>query len=78
MDTSPFRRSVWYYVHRIQGLLHDDYDYSLVNMFMNKQLKLYIKKMVCVPNTITRHDVVNLGYNLKPSVRNSQLTQLIF
>eukprot|EP00029_Vermamoeba_vermiformis_P011999 TRINITY_DN6809_c0_g1_i1.p1 TRINITY_DN6809_c0_g1~~TRINITY_DN6809_c0_g1_i1.p1 ORF type:complete len:587 (-),score=186.20 TRINITY_DN6809_c0_g1_i1:209-1969(-) len=67
LDTSPFRRSVWYYVHRIQGLLHDDYDYSLVNMFMNKQLKLYIKKMVCVPHTITRHDVVNLGYNLKPS-----------
>jgi sestrin len=30
VDTAPFRESIWYYVHRIQGLLHEDYDYRNV------------------------------------------------
>src|SRR4051812_18549596 len=27
IDTSPFRFSIWHYVHRLKGLLHDDYNY---------------------------------------------------
>ena len=27
VDTSPFRFSIWHYVHRLKGLLHYDYNY---------------------------------------------------
>jgi hypothetical protein len=67
VDTTPFRTAVWYYVHRTQGVLHDDYDYSLVNSFLGIQLKALIKKMVCEPYTITKNDVLNIGIQLQPT-----------
>jgi sestrin len=66
VDTAPFRRSVWYYVHRIFGVIHDDYDYSLVNTYMNRRMKAFIKKVVCQPQLITIADIANLGYHLQP------------
>ena len=30
LSTAPFRRAVWYYVLRILGVFHDDYDYKEV------------------------------------------------
>jgi sestrin len=44
VDTSPFRFSLWYYVHRLKGLLHDDYNYRDVNTYMSKGLKTFVKK----------------------------------
>lgn len=67
IDTAPFRRSVWYYVHRIFGAIHDDYDYSLVNNLLNRRMKAYVKKMVCKPDDIISADVSNLGYHLQPA-----------
>lgn len=32
VDTAPFRESIWYYVHRIHGLLHEDYEYRNVRL----------------------------------------------
>jgi len=65
VDTAPFRQSVWYYVHRIFGVLHDDYDYSQVNTFMNRHMKAWVKNMVCKPFQVTLADT-NLGYHLQP------------
>jgi sestrin len=31
VDTEPFRMAIWYYVHRLHGIFHDDYDYAQVN-----------------------------------------------
>jgi len=64
VDTGPFRRAVWYYVHRIMGMIHDDYNYHEVNVFVHKPLKAFIKKIVCVPETITKKDYNTLGYEL--------------
>lgn len=30
MDTAPFREAVWYYIHSIKGIRHDDYQYKKV------------------------------------------------
>eukprot|EP01132_Coremiostelium_polycephalum_P005596 gene5596-6964_t len=66
IDTLPFRRAVWYYVQRVKGMCHDDYNYQEVNMFLSISLKNYVKKAVCFPDTITRQDFAKLGYHLKP------------
>ncbi len=31
MDTSPFRQAIWYYIHSIKGIRHDDYHYRRVS-----------------------------------------------
>ncbi|KAN0011923.1 hypothetical protein ACTFIU_000142 [Dictyostelium citrinum] len=66
IDTLPFRRAVWYYVQRVKGMLHDDYNYQEVNMFLSRSLKNFVKKAVCFPETIKRDDYSKLGYSLKP------------
>jgi len=66
VDTLPFRRAIWQYVQRIKGMFHDDYNYQEVNVFLNKSTKSYIKKITCYPETITKHDFQNLGYELTP------------
>lgn len=30
VDTAPFRQAVWYYIHSIKGIRHDDYNYREV------------------------------------------------
>ncbi|EFA84614.1 sestrin-like protein [Heterostelium album PN500] len=66
IDTLPFRRAVWYYVQRVKGMCHDDYNYQEVNMFLNRNLKYYVKKAVCFPDNITKVDYSKLGFDLKP------------
>eukprot|EP00954_Amorphochlora_amoebiformis_P013478 1058607-Amorphochlora_amoeboformis.AAC.3 len=63
VDTGPFRRAVWYYVDRLYGIEHDDYDYAHINKFLNRQVKQYIKKCACYPQTITRSDYEVFGYD---------------
>mmetsp|Transcript_53436 Transcript_53436/g.134271 ORF Transcript_53436/g.134271 Transcript_53436/m.134271 type:complete len:292 (+) Transcript_53436:1055-1930(+) len=52
VDTFPFRRAIWYYIHRVRGLIHDDYNYEEVNKFLPRNLKAYIKYLVCEPVAI--------------------------
>eukprot|EP01133_Synstelium_polycarpum_P012117 gene12117-14175_t len=66
IDTLPFRRAVWYYVQRVKGMCHDDYNYQEVNMFLSRNLKYYVKKAVCFPDNISKVDYSKLGYDLKP------------
>lgn len=67
LDTSAFREAVWHYAHRIKGLLDDDYNYSEVNQLLTRQMKFYIKKVSCFPQTVTMTDFVNLSFDLLPS-----------
>jgi sestrin len=66
VNTAPFRESIWYYVHRIHGLLHEDYDYRNVNTYLNRSLKLFAKKVSCFPQRVTFNDWTNIGIALRP------------
>mmetsp|Transcript_55846 Transcript_55846/g.131826 ORF Transcript_55846/g.131826 Transcript_55846/m.131826 type:complete len:211 (-) Transcript_55846:24-656(-) len=66
VDTQPFRQSVWYYVLRVMGLCHDDFDYHLVNRLLNIKVKQYVKKLSCSPNMITSNDYDDMGYKFQP------------
>mmetsp|Transcript_31833 Transcript_31833/g.83101 ORF Transcript_31833/g.83101 Transcript_31833/m.83101 type:complete len:538 (-) Transcript_31833:525-2138(-) len=61
VDTSPFRNAVWFYVHRISGVQHDDYDYERVNQDLKKMTKIYIKKVACTPRLVTSEEWSNFG-----------------
>ncbi|GAM28674.1 hypothetical protein SAMD00019534_118500 [Acytostelium subglobosum LB1] len=67
IDTLPFRRAIWYYVQRVKGICHDDYNYREVNMLLNRDLKHYVKKAVCFPDSITKEDYSMLGFELQPA-----------
>eukprot|EP00164_Ancoracysta_twista_P004062 GFYU01005450.1.p1 GENE.GFYU01005450.1~~GFYU01005450.1.p1 ORF type:complete len:569 (+),score=132.65 GFYU01005450.1:160-1866(+) len=62
VDTFPFRRAIWYYVHRILGMCHDDYNYREVNQFLNRNVKQFSKKVACYPESLTANDYINVGY----------------
>eukprot|EP00732_Lithocolla_globosa_P003761 Lithocolla_globosa_v1_NODE_3149_length_1750_cov_12.517404.p1 type:complete len:562 gc:universal NODE_3149_length_1750_cov_12.517404:1724-39(-) len=64
IDTWPFRQAIWYYVLRLLGMSHDDYDYSQVNKVLNVNVKKFVKKIVKTPQNITYSDYVDLGLNL--------------
>lgn len=66
VNTTPFRRSIWNYVHRIFGVLHDDFNYKHVNICLTKKIKMAVKKVVCYPNEIKKEDL-DFGLNLIPS-----------
>lgn len=56
VDTSAFRRAIWYYVQTLYGIRHDDYDYSIVNQLLERDLKAYMKMVTCYPERITKRD----------------------
>eukprot|EP01088_Endostelium_zonatum_P006316 TRINITY_DN18428_c0_g1_i2.p1 TRINITY_DN18428_c0_g1~~TRINITY_DN18428_c0_g1_i2.p1 ORF type:complete len:567 (+),score=78.73 TRINITY_DN18428_c0_g1_i2:83-1783(+) len=67
VDTSPFRKAVWYYVQRIYGLFNDDYDYKNVNQYLSKSIKPFIKRVCCDACTITKtHWHVEIGIDFTP------------
>lgn len=61
VDTSKFRRAIWYYSQRIYGVCHDDYDYSEVNNYLERPLKQFVKKLICAPELMTSTDFDNFG-----------------
>jgi sestrin len=65
VDTEPFRMAVWYYVHRVCGVFHDDFDYARVNQLIHQKTKSYVKKVALEPFTITSSDM-NLGMQFMP------------
>ncbi|KAJ0407860.1 hypothetical protein ATCC90586_007206 [Pythium insidiosum] len=67
VDTTPYRSAIWYYVHRIFGICHDDYDYRQVNVYLNRPTKIFIKKVACTPWKVTRSDFEHFDRTLSPS-----------
>ena len=67
IDTSPIRLAAWNYVHRINGMLHDDYDYRVVNELLHVSLKTFIKKVIFSPRSISFHDWKDMGIDFLPS-----------
>lgn len=66
IDTEPLRRAIWKYTHRVYGLAYDDYDYQEINVFLLIGLKKYLKKVACVPHTLTREDFDSIDVSLTP------------
>ncbi|KAK1934495.1 Sestrin-1 [Phytophthora citrophthora] len=67
VDTSPYRNAVWYYVHRIFGICHDDYDYRQVNTYLNRPTKIFLKKVACTPWKVRQEDFAHFDRTLSPS-----------
>jgi len=67
VDTSPYRDAVWYYVHRIFGICHDDYDYRQVNTYLNRPTKIFLKKVACTPWKVRQEDFAHFDRMLSPS-----------
>lgn len=61
VDTGKFRSAVWYYTMRVYGMSNDDYDYGEVNFLVGRDLKAYIKKVICYPERTTVNDFSNMG-----------------
>ncbi|KAK7080084.1 Sestrin-1, partial [Halocaridina rubra] len=53
VDTFPFRRAVWNYLHCLYGIRHDDYDYSQINQLLERKLKMFLKTVSCYPERLT-------------------------
>ncbi|ORZ37519.1 PA26 p53-induced protein-domain-containing protein [Catenaria anguillulae PL171] len=66
IDTHPFREAIWYYVLRLFGQSMDDYNYSMVNHFVNKRTKAFIKKVATAPHTLQYRDWMRMGVVLRP------------
>ena len=68
VNTAPFRQAIWYYVQRLYGIQHDDYHYSQVNNYTNRQCKSFVKNLAALPERLTRQDFLNssVGYSLRP------------
>ncbi|KAF1316810.1 Sestrin-like protein, partial [Globisporangium splendens] len=67
IDTSPYRDAVWFYVHRIFGICHDDYDYRQVNIYLNRPTKIFIKKVACTPWKVRQEDFEHFDHTLSAS-----------
>ncbi|RHY42378.1 hypothetical protein DYB34_000836 [Aphanomyces astaci] len=67
VDTTPFRHAIWYYVHRIYGICHDDYDYRNVNIYLNRPTKHFVKKVACTPWRVTVKDFEHFSHTLTAS-----------
>jgi len=87
VNTFRLRRAIWQYVQRIRGMFHDDYNYQEVNMFLNRACKMFIKKVVCFPDTITANDFSSVGYEFEPdekvhiallSVESARQSELLY
>lgn len=56
VDTTKYRQAVWHYAQSLLGVRNDDFDYRQINLVLDRKLKVYVKKIVCAPETITKED----------------------
>lgn len=77
VDTSAFRRAIWYYIHCLYGIMHDDYDYGQVNQLLERNLKAYIKTVTCYPERLTKKDYDNVMKEFKHSEKVCYLTAIM-
>jgi sestrin len=64
VETAPLRRAIWNYVQRVYGLQYDDYNYTDVNRLLGINTKKYIKKVACMPETVSKNDYLSIEYDL--------------
>lgn len=64
VETGPLRRAIWNYVQRVYGLQYDDYRYKDINRFLKINMKKYIKKTACFPETVLRKDFESIELDL--------------
>lgn len=64
VNTEPLRVAVRQYVHRVQGIFHDDYNYQKVNRFLPRTMKTFVKKVACSPEHVTADDFRCIGIDL--------------
>jgi len=57
--------AIWYYVHRLYGLFHDDINYGVITELLNSTIRNFVKKAAVNPSTITGKDL-RLGVPLLP------------
>ena len=67
VDTSSFRQAIWNYIHSLYGIRHDDYDYSVVNQLLERNLKAYIKTLTCYPERLTKKEYEGVMREFKHS-----------
>jgi len=60
VDTTIFRRAVWNYIHRIYGIIHDDYNYSEMEDLLEYGFRSYAETVCFCPEKITKdaHDEI--------------------
>jgi len=56
IDTTAFRHAIWHYVHCIFGVRHDDYNYSVINDLLEKNVRSFVKLISCFPENATHKD----------------------
>lgn len=56
-STMPLRRSMQIYVLRLYGIVLDDFNYNRLNYYLTLMHKVFIKKLVCSPETILKVDI---------------------
>lgn len=54
VDTSLFRKAVWFYTHSLLGVKYDDYDYSQIRILLKSPLRKYIKTVCTQPDRISK------------------------
>eukprot|EP00301_Raphidiophrys_heterophryoidea_P021930 c6207_g1_i1.p1 GENE.c6207_g1_i1~~c6207_g1_i1.p1 ORF type:complete len:565 (+),score=96.14 c6207_g1_i1:152-1846(+) len=67
--TAPFRNAVWFYTHRMFGIIHDDYNYQLLNKLLPRKLKHYIKRVACTPREVNPRNIEDVDVDLQPQER---------
>eukprot|EP00301_Raphidiophrys_heterophryoidea_P019279 c4240_g1_i1.p1 GENE.c4240_g1_i1~~c4240_g1_i1.p1 ORF type:complete len:591 (-),score=126.87 c4240_g1_i1:151-1923(-) len=67
--TAPFRNAVWFYTHRLFGIIHDDYNYQLLNVMLPRKLKHYIKHVACTPRDVNPYQFEDVDVDLQPQER---------
>ncbi|KAL0962084.1 hypothetical protein UPYG_G00335470 [Umbra pygmaea] len=53
VDTHTLRKALWNYIHCLYGIRYDDYDYGEVNVFLERELKVFVKTVACHPEQTT-------------------------
>ncbi|KAI9322851.1 PA26 p53-induced protein-domain-containing protein, partial [Dichotomocladium elegans] len=66
IDTSPFRRAIWYQTQRLLGMTKDDYNYEDITTYLSDRNKEYITKLCLRPFEIRLSDWNNIGLSLRP------------
>lgn len=67
VDTKKYRMAVWNYIQALFGIRHDDYEYSQVNVLLDKETKTFIKLMACNPHKLNANSLANVMTGFKQS-----------
>jgi len=60
VDTGPFRTAIQMYLMGILGIKDDAVMYSRINKVLQQPHKVYIKKMMCEPQSISVKETIEL------------------